>query len=62
MSRDLRLGPEDPSHVDQVWSSEISSHLLEQLVQHGYPDISFYLMEQHEFMRYVADTVHSTFA
>ena len=28
----------------------------------GYPDITFYLMEQQEFLSYVSDTVRSIFS
>ena len=28
----------------------------------GYPDISYYLLEQREFLKFVEDTVRSTFS
>jgi len=59
--RDLQLAPPDPGHVDQAWVGEIPINFEAKLQKLGYPDITFYLIEQREFLKYVEDTVRASF-
>jgi HD-like signal output (HDOD) protein len=59
--RDLRLAPPSPGYEDRAWASELPSNLLTKLLTLGYPDITYYLIEQREFLKYVEETARATF-
>ncbi len=60
--RDLRLAPEDPGHRDRAWVTELPAEIIARVEDLGYPDITFYLIEQREFLRHVEDIVRATFS
>ncbi len=60
--RDLRLAPKDPGHTDQAWVGEIPHDFMQRIEALGYPDITYYLIEQREFLKSVEDSVRATFA
>ncbi|MCH7599295.1 MAG: HDOD domain-containing protein [Myxococcales bacterium] len=60
--RDLRLAEPDAGHSERAWVEEIPPELMSKIDSIGYPDITFYLMEQQEFLSYVSDTVRSIFS
>ena len=60
--RDLGLGPADPSKPNDVWVTLISPTILDLLGGLGYPDVTYYLMDQQLFLKSVAETVRSTFS
>ncbi len=59
--RDLQLTEKDAGHQERAWVEEIPPELMSKIDDIGYPDITFYLMEQKEFLDYVRDSVHSVF-
>lgn len=59
--RDLGLALPDAGHTERACVEEIPAAFMQKIDEIGYPDITFYLLEQREFLAYVADTVRSTF-
>jgi HD-like signal output (HDOD) protein len=60
--RDLGIGIGEADHSDQPWVAEIPAEFLDRITGLGYPDVTFYLMEQREFVSQVREVVQVTFA
>ena len=60
--RDLKLGPEDRCPDGRPWIEQVPADLVARIQGLGYPDLSYYLLDQREFLGAVEETVIGTFA
>jgi HD-like signal output (HDOD) protein len=60
--RDLAAGTGSPELPDHSWAEEIPEAFSARIRALGYPDITFFLMEQLEFVNDVREVVRSTFS
>jgi HD-like signal output (HDOD) protein len=60
--RDLGLAPAEPGRAERAWVLEIPREIISRIESLGYPDITYFLIEQREFLRHVAEFVRQTFA
>jgi len=45
LCRDLGMGLAPAGTPEEVWIEQAPAHLVERLAEHGYPDLTFYLLE-----------------
>ena len=60
--RPIGISIGEADHPDQAWVAEIPAEFLDRITGLGYPDVTFYLMEQREFVNQVREVVEVTFA